>query len=250
MQRAQPLTDPLSGKVALVTGGSKRIGRAITLTLAEAGADVVVSGREATKESDEVVALVQSMGRRALFVAGDVRSEASVREAVKIAVGAMGRLDVLVNNAGRFDSAKLDELSLEKWDEIFAVNTRGPFLMAREAVPYLRASEGRIINIGSLGGINPWPTHAHYCASKAALHRLTEAMALAFAPEVSVNCVAPGWIEFAEFGEPAAAHFAAMTPMQKNGRGEDVAAAVIFFAAGPHFITGQTLIVDGGLGLK
>ncbi len=250
MQSVQPMTGPLSGKVALVTGGSKRLGRAITLALADAGADVVVTGRSASKESDEVVALAQLKGRRALFVAGDVRSEAAVREAVQSAVGEMGKLDLLVNNAGRFDSAKLDELSIEKWDEVFAVNTRGPFLMAREAMVHLRASQGRIVNIGSLGGINPWPTHAHYCASKAALHRLTEAMALAFAPEVSVNCVAPGWIEFAEFGEPAAAHFAAMTPMKKNGRAEDVAAAVLFFAFGPHFITGQTLVVDGGLGLK
>lgn len=245
MQSAQPLT----GKVALVTGGSKRMGRAITLALAAAGADVVVTGRSASKESGEVVTQVRAAGRRALFVAADVRSESAVHEAVKIAVDEMGRLDLLVNNAGRFDSARLDALSLEQWDEIFAVNTRGPFLMAREAIAHLRAAKGRIVNIGSLGGMNPWPTHAHYCASKAALHRLTEAMALAFAPEVSVNCVAPGWIEFPEFGDSAAAHFAARTPMKKNGCAEDVAAAVLFFAAGPHFITGQTLVVDGGLGL-
>jgi 3-oxoacyl-[acyl-carrier protein] reductase/pteridine reductase len=241
---------PLLGKAALVTGGAKRIGRAISLALAEAGADVVITGRAESADSNETVEMARSMGRRAWFVPGDVRSEMAVRKAVEDAAAALGRIDLLVNNAGRFEPARLDELGAAEWDEIFAVNARGPFLMARVAVPHLRAVEGRIVNIGSLGGINAWPLHAHYCASKAALHRLTEAMALAFAPEVSVNCVAPGWIEFPQFDQKTAAHFASMTPMKQNGRAEDVAAAVLFFTIGPHFITGQTLAVDGGLGLK
>ena len=124
--------------------------------------------------------------------------------------------------------------------------------MAREALPYLRACEtggGRIVNIGSLGGMKPWAGHGHYCASKAALHMLTQTMAKGFAPEVSVNCVAPGWIEQEDSEVWQAAHFALKTPMQRNGSAEDVAQAVLFFAAGPHFVTGQILAVDGGLGL-
>jgi 3-oxoacyl-[acyl-carrier protein] reductase/pteridine reductase len=105
------------------------------------------------------------------------------------------------------------------------------------------------VNIGSLGGMHAWAGHAHYCASKAALHSLTQAMAKAFAPEVSVNCVAPGWIEVEGIPTGEAAHFAAKTPMRRNGSAEGVAQAVLFFAAGPHFITGQVLAVDGGLGL-
>jgi NAD(P)-dependent dehydrogenase (short-subunit alcohol dehydrogenase family) len=105
---------------------------------------------------------------------------------------------VLVNNAAIFESAPLDSLTLEQWDAVFETNARGPFLVAREALPHLRAVEGRIVNIGSLGGMKAWAGHAHYCASKAALHMLTQAMAKAFAPEVSVNCVAPGWIEMDE----------------------------------------------------
>jgi 3-oxoacyl-[acyl-carrier protein] reductase/pteridine reductase len=121
--------------------------------------------------------------------------------------------------------------------------------VAREALVHLREVKGRIVNIGSLGGIQAWAGHAHYCASKAALHMLTQAMAKAFAPEVSVNCVAPGWIELDESDAWQSAHFAVRTPMQRNGSAEDVAQAVLFFAAGPHFVTGQVLAVDGGLGL-
>jgi 3-oxoacyl-[acyl-carrier protein] reductase/pteridine reductase len=121
--------------------------------------------------------------------------------------------------------------------------------VAREALPHLRAVEGRIVNIGSLGGMRAWANHAHYCAAKAALHSLTLSMAKSFAPEVSVNCVAPGWIEFEESAADEATRFARKTPMQRNGRVEDLAAAVLFFAAAPRFITGQVLAVDGGLGL-
>jgi 3-oxoacyl-[acyl-carrier protein] reductase/pteridine reductase len=172
-----------------------------------------------------------------------------VRAAVADAFGHFGRLDLLVNNAAVFESAPLDSLTLAQWDAVFETNARGPFLVAREALSHLRAAKGRIINIGSLGGIHAWAGHAHYCASKAALHMLTLAMAKAFAPEVSVNCVAPGWIELDGNSAESAAHFAAKTPMRRNGSVDDVAQAVLFFAAGPHFVTGQVLAVDGGLGL-
>lgn len=142
----------------------------------------------------------------------------------------------------------LDQLSVEQWDEVFETNTRGPFLVAREALPHLRATRGRIVNIGSLGGIQPWATHAHYCASKAALHMLTQTMAKAFAPQVAVNCVAPGWVEMEDSG-PEAARFAARTPMGRNGSAADVAEAVLYFAQNTGFVTGQILTVDGGLGL-
>ncbi len=242
-------TQLLSGKSALVTGGARRVGRAIALALAEAGANVAITFRNSGAEAAETVREIESLGRRSLTVECDVRSEASVRSAVAAAVGSFDRLDLVVNNAAVFQSAPLDSLTLDQWDAVFETNARGPFLVAREALAHLRAAEGRIVNIGSLGGIQAWATHAHYCASKAALHTLTQAMAKAFAPEVSVNCVAPGWIEFEESDTARAGHFAQKTPMRRNGSVEDVAQAVLFFAAGPHFITGQILTVDGGLGL-
>jgi 3-oxoacyl-[acyl-carrier protein] reductase/pteridine reductase len=132
---------------------------------------------------------------------------------------------------------------------MFETNTRGPFLVAREALPHLRAARGRIVNIGSLGGMRAWAGHAHYCASKAALHMLTQAMAKAFAPEVGVNCVAPGWIDLGDDAGEQAGRFASKAPMRRNGTAEEVAQAVLFFASGPGFVTGQILAVDGGLGL-
>jgi NAD(P)-dependent dehydrogenase (short-subunit alcohol dehydrogenase family) len=251
-------TQPLSGKSALVTGGARRIGREIALALARAGANVAVTYRNSAADAAKTVRAIELPvsrlpARLALAVECDVRSEASVRSAIAATVAQFGRLDIVVNNAAIFETAPLEQISVAQWDAVFETNARGPFLVAREALPHLGAAQGRIVNIGSLGGMHAWAGHAHYCASKAALHMLTQAMAKAFAPKVSVNCVAPGWIEFANAegvsAEEGAARFAARTPMRRNGTADDVAQAVLFFATGPHFITGQVLAVDGGLGL-
>jgi NAD(P)-dependent dehydrogenase (short-subunit alcohol dehydrogenase family) len=249
MKQEQRTVNSLSGKSALVTGGAKRIGRAIALELAHAGADVTITYRSSGDEAVETVDAIEQLGRRGFAVECNVRSEESVRAAVAAVVAEHGRLDILVNNAGVFQSAQLNQLTLEQWDEVFETNARGPFVVSREALPHLRAAGGRIIHLGSLGGMRAWVSHAHYCASKAALHMLTQAQAKAFAPEVAVNCVAPGFIEMDDQDEEGAEHFAAKTPMRRNGTGEDVARAVLFFAAAPEFITGQILAVDGGLGL-
>jgi NAD(P)-dependent dehydrogenase (short-subunit alcohol dehydrogenase family) len=242
-------TLPLHGKSALVSGGARRIGREIALALAKAGADVAISYRTSLTQATQTASEIDALGCRALAVECDVRSEASVRSAIAATTARFGRLDLLINNAAVFESAALDRISLEQWDTVFETNTRGPFLVAREAIEHLRAAHGRIINIGSLGGIRAWAGHAHYCASKAALHMLTQAMARAFAPQVSVNCIAPGWIDLDDQPGDDARRIAAKTPMQRNGTAQDVAQAVLFFATGPSFITGQVLAVDGGLGI-
>lgn len=246
-------TRPLSGKSALVTGGARRIGRSIALALTHAGADVAITYKSSQSDATRTAREIESLGSHALALECDVRSEDSVRVAIAAAVAEFGRLDLLVNNAALFETAPLESISLEQWDAVFETNARGPFLVAREAIVHLRAAKGRIVNIGSLGGLHAWASHAHYCASKAALHMLTLAMAKAFAPEVSVNCVAPGWIDMPELDERTqdeALRFAGKTPMRRNGTPEDVAQAVLFFATGPSFITGQVLGVDGGLGLN
>jgi pteridine reductase len=241
------LAGPGARKTALVTGGAKRVGRELALALARSGMDVAITFRESAAEASDTVYAVECLGLRSVALETDVRSEESVRRAVDAVVSKFGGLDLLVNNAAVFESAALDEISIEQWDRVFETNTRGPFLVAREALPHLKAAHGRIVNLGSLGGIRPWATHAHYCSSKAALHMLTRTMAKAFAPEVSVNCVAPGYVEFDPGAE--AEHFARKTPMGRNGTAAAVAEAVLFFAHGPHFVTGQILGVDGGLGL-
>jgi 3-oxoacyl-[acyl-carrier protein] reductase/pteridine reductase len=236
------------GKTALVTGAARRIGRAIAMALAESGANVAITYLGSQSEAEETVRDLAAFDVEALAVRTDLRDPESIRETVAAVIEEFGRLDILVNNAGVFESAALESITVEQWDHMFATNTRAPFLIAQAAYSHLREAHGRIINIGSLGGTHPWATHAHYCTSKAALHMLSQTMAKAWAPEISVNCVAPGMIVQGEVGE-AYVQFAERTPMRRNGTAEDVAAGVLFFANGPHFITGQILTVDGGLGL-
>ncbi len=248
----------LLGKRALVTGGAKRIGRAIALALAEAGADVVITYRGSEAEAQQTVADLLALGGKASAIVCDVRDEASVNAAVESAVSKLGGLDLLINNAGAFQKLPLEQITAAQWDEMYAVNVRGPFLVARAAYPHLKQALGKIVNLGSLGGVEPWAGHGHYCSSKAALHMLSQTMAKAWAPEVSVNCVAPGMIEmggphvpYANLGDVNSvfARFAERTPMQRNGSAGEIAQAVLFFAAASHFTTGQLLVVDGGLGL-
>jgi NAD(P)-dependent dehydrogenase (short-subunit alcohol dehydrogenase family) len=238
----------LTGKTALVTGAAKRIGRAIALALAANGANVAITYLGSQSESEETVRFLAALDVDAFAVRCDLRDPLSIEQTVAAVADEFGQIDLLVNNAGIFASEVLENISAEQWDAMFTTNTRAPFLVAKAAYPHLRAAKGRIINIGSLGGIHPWATHAHYCTSKAALHMLSQTMAKAWAPEISVNCIAPGMIVQGEVDE-AYEHFARKTPMQRNGTAEDVAAAAVFFATAPHFITGQLLAVDGGLGL-
>ena len=244
----QPAHGSLQDQVAFVTGAAKRIGRAIALALAEAGASVAITWRDSEPEAQQTVADLQALGVEAAAFRADLRNPDQIRSAVDAAITRFSRLDILVNSAGRYETAALETLTVEQWDAMFETNTRAPFLAAQAAYPHLKAARGRIVNIGSLGGLHPWPTHAHYCTSKAALHMLTRTMSKAWAPEISVNCVAPGMIVTGEV-DPEYEHFARRTPMKRNGSAADVAAAVLFFASGPHFITGQILSVDGGLGL-
>ena len=220
------------------------------MAAADQGADVAITYRESAREARAVVSELARRGVEALAVRCDVTDELSVHEMVKEVAATLGGIDVLVNNAANYETAEFAKLTVAQWDAIFASNARGPFVVSREALPYLRKRRGRIVNMGSLGGLRPWATHAHYCSSKAAVHMLTKVMARALAPEISVNAVAPGMIDL---GEKAAAAFmrkmAKQTPMRRNGTAGEIAAAVMFFATAPHFITGQIMAVDGGLGL-
>lgn len=241
----------LKGKTVLITGGARRLGRAMVLAAGQAGAQVAFTYLNSLPDADETSKELGRLAVKHRAIKCDVRSENSVARTVETALDTFGRIDVLINNAGVFETAPLDKITQEQWENVFATNAGGPFLMSKHCTPALRQSKGHIVNLGSLGGEKPWVTHAHYCASKAALHMLTQVTAKALAPDVAVNCVAPGMIDSGE-GEHDVSllkRLAERTPSSRNGTPEDVVSAVMYFATCPHYITGQILTVDGGLGL-
>src|SRR5580700_858849 len=154
---------PLVGKTALVTGASRRLGRASALALAQAGADVAITFRNSAREAQETIIDLSGFGVRAFALRCDVTDEASVRAMMKDVGRELGRIDILVNNAANYETAEFEKLTVRQWDAIFASNTRGPFLVSQTALKWLRERRGRIINMGSLGGLRPWDSNAHYC---------------------------------------------------------------------------------------
>ena len=239
----------LAGKSVLITGGARRIGRAIALAVARAGADVAITYRTSERDARRTLAELGTLGCHALSLHCDLGHPKSIAHAVKQVIREFGGLNILINNAGQYETVAFDQITPAQWDSVFSANVRGPFLLTQAAAPHLRRRQGKIINLGSLGGIRPWVTHAHYCSSKAALHMLTRASAKALAPEIAVNCVVPGMIDLEPRPSRAGRKLGAKAPMQRAGTAQDVVEAVMFFATATHFITGQLLVVDGGLDL-
>ena len=244
-----PNDKPLTGQVALVTGAGKRIGKVIALTLARAGANVVVNYNRSRAEALRTVREIESLGVRAVAIRADISKPAEVRAMFRAAHRKFGRLDILVNNAAIFFERKWDQLTERDWDRILGINLKGTFFCAQAAARIMKKQKtgGRIINISSLGGLEAWPSYAHYCASKAGVIMLTRALAKALAPTILVNSVAPGTIQFPDEEQSEwAENVLKTTPLKKAGRPEDVAEAVLFLATHANFITGQVIAVDGG----
>jgi 3-oxoacyl-[acyl-carrier protein] reductase len=240
-------TKPLEGQVALITGAAKRIGRSIALRLAADGADIVINYASSKPEAEELVAEIKSMGRRAIAIQADVSHRSDVQKLFSAAENEFKRLDILVNNSGTFFEAKFEELTEDQWDHILNVNLKSQFLCAQSAAPIMkRQGRGRIINLSSLGGLLPWPAYTHYCVSKAGCIMLTRCLARALGPEILVNSVAPGTIQFP--GEPPDEDYIKRVPLHRTGTGDDIAQAVAYLATA-DFVTGQILAVDGGRSL-
>lgn len=239
----------LAGKVALVTGGAVRVGRAISLALAREGAHVIVHHHRSGREAKALAQAIRRLGPEALPLRADLARPAEVAGLIRAALKAFPAIHVLVNNAGIFPRTPILETTARDWDRVLAVNLRGPFLCAQAvARPMLRARAGKIVNIADVGGVRAWPAYIPYCVSKAGLLMLTRGLAVALAPHVQVNAVAPGPVLFPEeYPEPLRRRVRATIPMRHEGVPEDVAAAVVFFATAPAYLTGQTLFVDGGL---
>ena len=243
----------LNGKVALVTGGSGGIGAVVARALAVAGADVAVSYVAEAARAGELVDALRTAGRRSHAFQLDQRDPASVDACVKAVTGQFGRLDNLINNAAwnvGIPFKDLDALTPEIWDRILETDLRGPFLLARGFAPELRRhNAGRIVNIASIAGLAPGGSSIAYAAGKAALIHLTHCLAVALAPEVTVNCVAPGLVEGTRMAErvPEAMRQAAraQSVLGRTGSADDIAEIVVAYCR-MDSVTGQTIVVDGG----
>jgi pteridine reductase len=240
----------LAGRAALVTGAGIRVGRAIALALAGAGADVAVHYRGSAAAAEEVASAIRGMGRRATPLGADLIYPDECRRLVRSAVSALGGLDVLVHSAANFHRAPLADTDENLWDGALNVNARAGLLLAREAAAVLRERRGRIVLVSDALATAPVRGYLAHAVSKAAVEGLVRALAIELAPEVSVNGVAPGTVLVPEGTPPdVAARWASEIPLRHIGAPEDVAEAVLFLSAGPAFVTGQIVHVDGGASL-
>ncbi len=236
----------LEGKVVLVTGAARRVGRGIALRLASEGARVAI--HYGTSEADARRTAAEAGG--APVFQANLESVPDIRRMFEQAGERLGRLDGLVNNAARFTRIDPLEMTEADWDFIHSVNLKAVFFCCQQAARLMRpGGGGRIVNISSLGGLKPWAMHAHYCASKAGVIMLTRALAKAFAPDITVNSVAPGVIPFEDIDEVGRGMIRS-TPAGRGGTPEEIADAVVYFLKATNFVTGQVLAVDGGLSLR
>jgi pteridine reductase len=241
------MTLALAGKSALVTGGGVRVGRAISLALAAAGADVAIHYRSSRSEAESAADKIRAAGRRAEIVEGDLARPEDCRRVIRDSIAALGSLDFLVHSAANFHRASLEETDESLWDSSMNVNARAGFLLAREAAPALQSRRGRIVLVSDFLAESPERNYFAHSVSKAAVEGLVRALAIALAPDVAVNGVAPGTVLPPE-GTSAeeAERLARRLPAKRIGSADDVATTVVFLCAGPAFLTGQVIRVDGG----
>jgi 3-oxoacyl-[acyl-carrier protein] reductase len=251
-RRPTPLTD-LHGKIALVTGGSRGIGRAVAIRLAQGGARVAINYRENHDAAEAVLGELKGGGAHAMAVAGDVANPSDVERVVSATLQAFGRVDILVNNAGITRDNLLLRMSEEEWDAVLDTNLKSAYLVTKAVIRgMIRQRSGRIVNITSVAGVMGNPGQANYSASKAGLIGFTRAVAREVSSRgITVNAVAPGFIETDIWGstsEQAKQAIIGMIPLGTTGKPEDIAEAVAFLASdAARYVTGQVLNVDGGI---
>jgi pteridine reductase len=238
----------LAGKVALVTGSAKRLGKAVALRLAEEGADLVIHHGNSHADAIETVAEIEKMGRRGLALSADLRKVDEIRRLVVEVAKGFGRLDILVNSAANFLPASIVSTTEEIWDASLDANLKAGFFCAQAAAPLLRRTKGTIVNFADVGGLMGWPGYIPHSISKAGVVMLTKVLAKALAPEVRVNAIAPGTITMP--GDPPEweADFVKLAPLQRTGLPGDIADAVSYLVQA-EFLTGHTLVLDGGRSL-
>jgi pteridine reductase len=235
----------LSGRVALVTGAGKRLGRAVALRLACEGADVAVHYRGSNEGAREVAGEIEKLGRRAVAMRAELTSVEEIRALVQKVAHEFGRIDVLVNSAANFLPSSVISTTEEIWDASLDTNVKAPFFLAQAAAPWLRRANGVIVNFADTGGILGWPGYIAHSVSKAGMIMLTKTLAKALAPEVRVNAIAPGTVSL--LGDPPEweQEFVKIAPLKKTGTPNDVAEGVSYLV-NARFLTGHVLVLDGG----
>lgn len=241
------MTSRLAGRRALVTGGAVRVGRVLCLELADMGLDVAVHHRTSADEAERTAADCRARGVRAVVVGGDLGSAEGCRRVVAGAQEALGGVDVLVNSAANFLSSDFARTTEEEVDRVLAVNLKGPFFCAQAAAPAMAAAGfGRIVNLGDVGGLEPWPRFTAHCMAKAGVVMLTKSLAQELAPGITVNAIAPGTVLMPDGSTEAATGRAiGKTVLERVGSPDDVAGALRYLLEA-DYVTGHTLVVDGG----
>ena len=245
-EQSHEAKENLAGRVALVTGGAKRIGRAVAVQLAQEGADIVVHYRGSDRTTQEVQSEIERLGRRAFAFQADLRSVGQIQRLFEEAGKRFGRLDILVNNAAVFYPASVETTTEDHWDTALDTNLKAQFFCAQAAAPLLRQTgQGIIVNFASIGGLLAWPGFIPYCVSKAGVIMLTRCLAKALGPEIRVNAIAPGTISMP--GDPPEweADYIRRAPLGRTGTPEEIALGVSFLIHS-NFMTGQVLVLDGG----
>ena len=239
-----------SGRIALVTGGAHRVGRALSTALADAGMRVAIHYNSAADEANDLVRELSDRGHECRAYGFDLTHAEAPQSLIDAVTHDFGGLDVLVNSAAVMQRTPLGSVTTAEWDSMFALNLRAPFFIAQAASPALRAAHGCIVNLADLAAFETWPAYIPHGISKAGIVQMTRAMAHALAPDVRVNAIAPGAVLLPnDWDEQAKEHFASTTPLRRLGSPEDVVQALLYLIRA-DYVTGDTLLVDGGRNVR
>jgi pteridine reductase len=237
----------LRGRVALVTGAGRRLGRAMAAALADRGMTLAIHHHASSAGANELREKIVAAGGRALCFEADLTDAHAARALPGRVVAEFGRLDVLVNSAAVMHRLSLEETTPEQWDAVHDLNLRAVFFCTQGAAPALRAARGKVVNLADLAGLEPWPGFAAHSVSKAGVVMLTKVQALSLAPDVTVNAIAPGAVLVPdEYDAEERDRLARATPLRRLGSPSDVVSALLYLLEGGDFVTGEVLVVDGG----
>jgi pteridine reductase len=241
----------LEGRVALVTGAGRRLGRALAAALADRGLALALHHHASAEGAESLRDQIRAGGGRADCFAADLSDAGAARELPERVARAFGRLDVLVNSAAVMHRLRLEETTPDQWNQILDLNLRAVFFCTQGAAPALRARRGKVVNLADVSGLEPWPGYAAHSISKAGVVMLTKVLALSLAPEVTVNAVAPGAVLVPDdYDEAARSYLARTTPLRRLGAPADAVGAVLYLLEQGDYVTGTTLVVDGGRSIR